>query len=251
MRQGMRQGMRQKWRKGMGGWRILLLISLSLVGCVTQRTYVGTGKPVSDTVFNGLAAAKQRVQLALMYLHKGNNEQAKYNLDKAFLYAPKLEAVNLALAYYHQSVGDKVHTKQAFQDALDADDVSGDSFNNFGVFLCQQGQYTEAEKQFLKAVSELSYTEFSATYENLGICSRKAGKLEKARNYFHKALRYNPRRKTSLLELVEIEVELGDFVAAHEQLTRYYKVLPRTTESLALGSKIGQGLDESVATSTF
>lgn len=247
----MRQGLRQTIPHGIGNLFNLLLISLGLFGCVTERTYVGTGKPVSETAFNGLAAAKQRVQLGLTYLQKGNNEQAKYNLDQAFMYAPELEAVNLALAYYYQSVGDMINTEKTFRHALEADDVSGDSFNNFGVFLCQQGEYSAAEAQFLKAVSEVNYTEFAATYENLGICSRQAGKLEKARNYFNKALRYNPRRKTALLELIEIEVELGDFVAAHEQLIRYYKVLPRTTESLALGLKIDKGLDENVETNTF
>ncbi|WP_299002805.1 type IV pilus biogenesis/stability protein PilW [uncultured Shewanella sp.] len=247
----LRQGKRQKQQQIFYKISMFLFVAVTLVGCVTERTYVGTDKPVSETSFNGLAAAKQRVQLGLVYLRKGNIEQAKYNLDKAFMYAPELEAVNLALAYYYQFVGDRVHTEKAFRLALKSNDVSGDSFNNFGVFLCQQGQFDEAETQFLKAVSESDYTEFAATYENLGICSRKAGQFEKARNYFNKALKYNPRRKTSLLELIEIEIELGDFVAAQKQLLSYYKVLPRTTESLALGIKIEKGLGEAVATSTF
>lgn len=88
------------------------------------------------------------MQLGLTYLNRGNSEQAKYNLDKAIEYAPELEDVHVAMAYYYQTVGDLVRTEQAYQDAINTKDASGDSMNNFGVFLCQQKQYEKLKNVF-------------------------------------------------------------------------------------------------------
>ncbi|MGS0725603.1 type IV pilus biogenesis/stability protein PilW, partial [Shewanella sp. 0m-11] len=160
---------------------VLILSSMMTTGCITQDTYAGTDIPVSERKVDKVSAARQRIQLGLTYLQKGNSEQAKANLDRALAFAPDLEEVHIAFAYYYQSVGELEKTEQAYRLAIRTSDATGDAFNNFGAFLCQQGKYAESEKMFLEAVAQPLYTRSASTYENLGICSRKAGQISQAK----------------------------------------------------------------------
>ena len=238
-------------KQGLPKLSVLLALSLFATGCITERTYSGTDIPVSEKQIDKVAAARERTQLGLTYLRRGNSEQAKYNLEKALEYAPDLEDVHIALAYYYQTVGDTVRAEDAYTNAINSRDATGDSMNNFGVFLCQQKKYDKAEKMFLAAIEMPKYTRTASSYENLGICSRDAGKLDKARHYFNMALKYDPRRSVSLLELVELELEQSEFVAARTQLARYHSVVAESPESLALGIKIERGLNDDAAVKKF
>ncbi|MEI6859182.1 MAG: type IV pilus biogenesis/stability protein PilW [Shewanella sp.] len=230
---------------------LLMLFSNLLTGCVSQRVYSGTDTPVTEIEFNNIAAAKQRAQLGLMYLHKGNSAQAKFNLNKALEFAPDIEAVNTSMAYYYKTVGEMDIAETFYYKAINSSDATGDSMNNFGVFLCQQEKYAESEKVFLKAIKLPQYTRAAASYENLGICSRKAGLLEQAKKYFGRALGYDPRRQVSLIELTEIDFDTGDYLKARTQLVRYHRVVAESAESLTLGIKIEQGLDDTDAAKKF
>lgn len=222
-----------------------LLLSAFLGGCVTEHTYSGTDIPVQTRKFDKTAAARERVQLALTYLKRGNMEQAKYNLDKAKTHNPKLEEVHVARAYYYQTVGDIERANSAYEAAMSSASPSGDVMNNFGVFLCQQQQYDKAESLFLAAIDVPNYTRMASSYENLGLCSRQANEYGKAREYFSKALQYEPRRAKSLLELVATALQEQDFQQAQLDLVRYHDVLPQSPQSLAFGVNVEQNLGNS------
>ncbi|MCF1427688.1 MAG: type IV pilus biogenesis/stability protein PilW [Shewanella sp.] len=238
-------------KQGLPGMLCVVLLSGLTAGCVTERTYSGTDIPVQERKFDKVAAARERIQLGLTYMRGGDSSQAKYNLDKALSHAPELEEVHVAMAYYYQTVGDVRRAEEAYREAITMRNPSGDALNNFGVFLCQQEKYAESEQMFLKAIDTPEYTRTGSSYENLGICNLKAGQIEKAKQYFEAALKYEPRRATTLLELVMLAIEQQDFVTARQQLARYHRVVPETAESLALGIKIEQGLNDQEAVKNY
>lgn len=238
-------------KQGLPFLSLILVLSAGVTGCVTEQTYSGTDIQVSERKFDKVGAAKERTQLGLMYLQRGNMEQAKFNLDKAMSYAPELEEVNVAMAYFYQTVGDVPRTEEAYRRAVRSSDASGDSMNNFGVFLCQQKRFDEAEEMFLKAIEQPNYTRTASSYENLGICSRDAGRIEKARHYFDMALKYDPRRASSLLELTEIALDSQDYLAAKQTLERLHTVVPQSAQSLALGVEIERQLNNTDASSRY
>lgn len=123
--------------------------------------------------FDKQAAAKARVELALGYLQQQDGSQAKLNLDKALSYAPKYYLVHAALAYFYQEQGDVEHAKQSYLTAIKLDDKQGDVFNNFGAFLCSQGEYQAAYEQFKQALKSPNYYQ-GDTYENLVLCALSA-----------------------------------------------------------------------------
>ncbi|MFS1421898.1 type IV pilus biogenesis/stability protein PilW [Shewanella sp. 10N.286.48.B5] len=233
---------------GLPKFLIVVAMALPLTGCVTERTYSGTDIPVAERTLDKQAAAIERMQLGLTYLNRGNIEQAKFNLNRAVEYAPQLSSVHIAMAYYYQTVGDTVRTEAAYRKAIAAPDAGGDAKNNFGVFLCQQDKFAQAEEMLLAAIETKQYTRTASSYENLGVCSMSAGDTEKAKDYFEDALRYDPRRQSTLKELIELAIVENDYQAAKANLTRLHRVAQQTPESLALGIKISRELadDEAV-----
>ncbi|QSX34836.1 type IV pilus biogenesis/stability protein PilW [Shewanella avicenniae] len=229
-------------KHGLPGILLLLVASSQLAGCVTERTYAGTDTPVTERKFDRTAAAVERSQLGLAYLKKGDSQAAKSNLDRAMEYAPDLEQVNLSMAYYYESVGELQKAEDTYDRAIATRDATGDAANNFGVFLCKEGKYEKSETMFLRAIGNSKYTRTASSYENLGVCMRKAGNVEKARKYFGMALRYEPRRRVSLLEMAELEQSVGNYREAKAVLQRYDKVATMSPESLALAVKIEMGL---------
>lgn len=88
--------------------RHLLLAAsvLAMTGCVTESVYLGSDKPVVEKRINNDDAARTRVSLALKYLASGDSSQAKYNLERAVGFAPKLPEVHYTTAYYYSAVGE-------------------------------------------------------------------------------------------------------------------------------------------------
>ena len=231
-------------KHGLHGILLLLVACSQLGGCVTERTYAGTDTPVTARKFDRIAAAQERSQLGLAYLRKGDSEQAKINLDKAMEYAPELEQVNVAMAYYFESVGEIQKAEETYDRAIETRDATGDAANNFGVFLCKQGKYDKSERMFLRAIDNRKYSRTASSYENLGICMRKAGSNDKAKRYFTMALKYEPRRRVALLEMAELELASRNFKAAKRMLQQYNKVATMSAESLATAIKIENGLGD-------
>ncbi|MGB0894243.1 MAG: type IV pilus biogenesis/stability protein PilW [Parashewanella sp.] len=221
-----------------------LLASSLLSACVTESTISGTNIPVTKHVFNRDAAARERMQLGLTYLRRGNSQQAKYNLEKAMEYAPDLEEVHIAMAYYYQKVGDSHRAEQSYERAIHSRNVSGDSFNNFGVFLCEQKQYAKSEAMFLKAIEMPKYTRIASSYENLGYCTEQANELIKAQKYFDLALKYDSRRVKSIFELTKIELKLNRLTQAKQRIEQYHKIAVQSPESLELGLNVANKLND-------
>ncbi|WP_417762136.1 type IV pilus biogenesis/stability protein PilW [Shewanella sp.] len=231
-------------KHGLPGILLLVVACSQLGGCVTERTYAGTDTPVAERKFDRTSAALERSQLGLAYLRKGDSEQAKLNLDKAMQYAPEMEQVNVAMAYYFESVGELQKAEETYDRAIDTRDATGDAANNFGVFLCKQGKYEKSERMFLRAIDTPKYTRTASSYENLGICMRKAGDDTKAKQYFSMALKYEPHRRVALLEMAQLEVESRNFKAAKRMLQQYNKVATMSAQSLATAIKIENGLGD-------
>ena len=138
----------------------------------------------SSVDFNKQQAAKARVELALGYLQQEDFVQAKLNLDKALEHDARYYLVHSALAHFYQLQGDTEKTEQAYLQANKVDDKPGHVYNNFGDFLCGQGEFEQAYSQFNAALAAPNYYHQADTYENMALCAF-AGKQT---DVYHQAL---------------------------------------------------------------
>lgn len=166
---------------------LLLLFSLLLSACISQ-----TG----SSAFDLQQAAKARVELGLGYLAQQNFEQAKLNLDKALAYTPQHYLPYSALAYFYQKQGQWEKARDAYLTALKLDENQGDVLNNYGAFLCEQGEFEQAYAQLHKALEAKQYYQQADTYENLVICAFSAKNTARYQQYLHNLNKLKPERAT-------------------------------------------------------
>ena len=130
---------------------VATLSVLLLTACVTEKSYVGSDKPVVEKKINNEKAARTRIALALKYLTAGDSQQAKFNLERALKFAPELTEVHYTLAYYYQQVGENELAKKAFQDALKIDRDDPNTLHNYGTFLCRVGEFEQLRDHYRKS----------------------------------------------------------------------------------------------------
>jgi len=218
---------------------VILHIAL-ILGCVST-----TSKNVSPS-----AIAEANANLASEYFRMGRMEEALRAAKKAVVADSESVVANSLLAVIYQKLEMPLKANEYFFSAIELhqeDDAGyGVIRNNYGVFLCQQGEYIDAEENFLLAAKNKLYRTPQNAYENAGICALKFNKIGKAENYFKKALAFSPTMARSLVELAAIQYDAQNFLSARAYLQRYHAVAEGSAESLFLTIKaeLKLGADE-------
>ena len=169
-----------------------VIFPLVFSACVSQP---------SSTDFNKQQAAKARVELALGYLQQNNLPQAKQNLDKALEHDGQYYLVYSALAHFYQLQGDIDASRKSYLQALQLDDKQGDTHNNFGAFLCGQGEFQQAFEEFDRALASPNYYRQGDTYENMALCARAANQMDVYQNALKKLQQIDANRAEKLNQI--------------------------------------------------
>ncbi|EGR1064350.1 TPA: type IV pilus biogenesis/stability protein PilW [Vibrio cholerae] len=186
---------------------------IALAGCVTVTETAGNATQSDPTEM-----AEARIALGLGYLENGSMIKARENLEKALQHAPDYYRSQLSMAHYYEAVGENDSARKMYRTALSEHPKNGNVLNNFGTFLCKQGEYDTADQYFRRAVEQPYYYLISASYENAGLCALKSGKTDNAREYFKRAIDHDPNRLLSILQLTKMEIEAGDYTPARLRL---------------------------------
>lgn len=216
----------------------LMMLPVFLSGCVTQN-YENEDKPVVQNQANRDDMAATRVSLGLGYLKMGNMPQAKQNLEKAKNFAPEMVQVYTAFAHYYETVGEPELTVESYEKALSLKSDDADTLNNYGVYLCRQGEIEAAEKQFLKAIAVPTYILVAKSYENLSSCFLQKDNFNKAEQYLNKAISHSPSSSSTLFQMIQLQYAKGNYKLAKSFQQRFEKVSRRfSPQSIALAYKV-------------
>lgn len=226
---------------------VVVLLAVTMVGCQTTTTESTSAATkdgaVQRTKYEPKEAAAKRLSLGLQYLQAGHMEWAKQNLLKAYEHAPKMPDVLYGLAYYYQTVYEYDTAEEYYKKAIKQSPRNADYLNAYGVFLCDsRKKYDEGIRYFLRAVEQPNYTSVGAAYENAGFCAIRAEKYEPAKQYFEKALSFNPSLSRSLYGMAEANYETENHTLAEAYLFRFEAKAKPTARSLLLGYKIAKSL---------
>ncbi|KTD75051.1 type IV pilus biogenesis/stability protein PilW [Legionella waltersii] len=219
--------------KGLGIF--IIAFCLILQGCKQTKD---SDDQVVDKRVDLSKAASFNVQLGLGYLKQGDRPRAKRKLLLALEQQPNSPDVNASLAYYFEQTTEIEQARKYYSKALALSNDSGAQLNNYGTFLCRQGDYQGAEKYFLKAVKDQSYLNTAAAYENAGLCAIEIPDNAKAMSYFQKALNQDPSRRQSLYELTKLESKMGKDDEAVKLLQQYPDLVLNDKVMLSLAKDI-------------
>jgi type IV pilus assembly protein PilF len=133
---------------------------------------------------------------------------------------------------------DNAGAERYFRRALHASGANSDTWNNFGVFLCETGKLDDADDAFKRALEDPLYKTPAEANINAGMCQMRKPSPKAAERYFRAALDINPAQPQALLELAKLTYNDGRSLSARAFIQRYFSVAPETPASLLLANKI-------------
>ncbi|NOI82481.1 type IV pilus biogenesis/stability protein PilW [Vibrio tubiashii] len=194
--------------------RLIILVStLILTGCMTSTQIKNT---------DAQQRSEARIELGIGYMQKGDMRKARENLEQALIHSPNYYRAQLSIAHYYEQVGETQSAESFYKKALKRHPNNGDVLNNYGTFLCKQGEFTLADKYFNQAIQQQNYYLTSTSYENAALCAMKAQQTDQAISYFKRALDFEPDRVRSALTLAELEIRVGSLEKARLRLVRFH-----------------------------
>ncbi|WP_235603438.1 type IV pilus biogenesis/stability protein PilW [Piscirickettsia litoralis] len=218
-----------------------------LTGCTEHTTVLHPSE--SQTVKlvkpNKAQAAHYNVRLGLAYLKVGDMRRAHYKLNKAIELDPGSAEAHYAFAYYSEQLGEVQQARQEYLIALRLAPNDPKVLNNYGTFLCKQGDLKESIHYLLAAAEQRDYLDRSGSYENAGLCAVKMSDLKRAEDYFRRALQLSPHSDRILWELIKISDKQGQDQQTLLLLKRYLLARPHDHNARSLLDKLQARLVQS------
>ena len=225
---------------------LLLLLLASGSACVT------TGEKPEPSEESRTEAALLNTSLGVAYLEQGQLEVAMQKLQHAVKLDPSLPDAHNALAFLYSRVGEVALARDEYRTALRLDPDSSATMNNFGIFLCGQGDYKEAMKYFNKAVENPFYRTPAAAYTNAGMCALEHDQRDEAENYLRQALSADPDFGNALLQMSQLSYDNEIFLQARAFMDRFMNTtLSPPPDALWLGLQIEQAMGDNAAANKY
>lgn len=222
--------------------KALLLAAVLCTGCTTTEPLPAGAKADPHE------AARLNAQLGIDYLRKGNLDLAREKLERALEQDSDVAVAHSTLAYIYQQKGETKLAKKHYRKALDLNAGDPATLNNFGVFLCGQGEVDDAEEMFLEAAKNRDNPLPADAWANAGVCVKRDPKrLETAENYFREALKLNPKHANALAQMSQVCYERKDYLRARAFLQRYESVARATPQTLWVGAQTERQLGDMAA----
>lgn len=187
-------------------------------------------------------SAQLNAELGLRYMLQNQNELALEKLNRALEQDPDSAVAHHYVAELYRRLGETEDADRHYRKAITLDRDNSSAYNNYGVFLCNEKRYDDAEQQFLAVLKNPVYTGRAQTLENLGLCMHAADDKVKAEEYFRKALLADPRTPKALMGMAQLSHAAGNALSARAYLQRYNEVAPHTPESLWLAVRVERAL---------
>lgn len=219
---------------------MMVAAGLLLQGCVSsgQRE----SKPEKAAVIYA--------DLGLEYLRQGNLDLALSRLERSLELDEGNAAAHQYIAEVYRQMGKADAAETHYRRALRLDNNNPMLLNNYGAFLCERKRFSAAEEFFLRAANAPSYRTPELAYENLALCALEMDDLERARDYFRKALEIRPSLPQSLYQMAEISYRNGEYLSARGFIERYH-ALGQTRQSLELAIRVEEALGDTAAADNY
>lgn len=205
---------------------------------------VGGCASTSDSQFGAQPkeAAQLNAQLGAQYLRNDRLQLAKSKLDKALMQDSKNADAHAVYALLSMRLNQPEQARDHFETALDLRSGDPQILNNYGTFLCDQGDHEAGIDSFLRAAENPLYETPSYAYANAGRCALGAGQVDVAQAHLRHALELDPRLASALYDLARLEFQRGRLERARSYIERYHEVATPAPESLWLASRVERAL---------
>jgi type IV pilus assembly protein PilF len=240
------------------GWLPVLAVLLASCSSQTTVTEVRGGRDANgnnSTTTNSDAdkgnperRARARLELASLYLSRGQVEEALGDVNSAIAAKPDMaEAFGLRGLIYG-ALGQMPQADESFQRALQLAPRDADTLHNYAWFLCQQKRFEQADVQFNAAVAQPQYRDVVRSLLAQGVCQARAGKWPEAERTLSRSYELDPSNPATAYNLSDVLLRRGDLERARFYVGRINAVRDQANaQSLWLAARIEHGLGNQIA----
>ncbi len=200
--------------------------------------------PRQVTAADTATRARVHTELASGYYELGSYGIAIDEANEALKADPNYTSAYNVLGLVYMELRDDQTAEANFQRALRISPLDSDSNNNYGWFLCQRKREQESLKYFLAALRNPLYTSPDRSWVNAGICSRQAGDLSAAHDYFQRALKLRPSQPQALFNLADMAYRRNDPAEAKAYLAQLQRSAQASAEVLWLALRVERRLGD-------
>lgn len=189
--------------------------------------------------------ARIRLELAVGYFEQGQTtialDELKQSIASDSTYG---EAYSLRGLIYMRLNDFKI-AEESFKKAIAINPKDSNVMHNLGWLLCQQARYTESIQYFSQALINAQYLERAKTLRAQGLCQVRAGQKDSAEASLLKSYEFDPGNPVTAYNLAILFFEKSDFTRARFYIRRLNNSELANSESLWLGVKIENHLNNS------
>lgn len=209
--------------------RALFALSCAMLaaGCVTS------GEELQPK-WSATERAELHARLGVNYFQKGQLKVAQEELELALALDGNSSGAHLAMARLKTHLGDLPGARRHFEHAVRADRDHVAALNEYGYFLCANGETDAGLERLALALDHPLNPRRQVTLFGIAECRRRAGRIDEAIESYEAVLRVVPDTRAALLRLAHIHFERGAHRKARAFLERFFEDDFFTGESLFL-----------------
>lgn len=194
----------------------VLFVAALAAACVTHDT---GGRDV-----NNVAAADANVKLGVAYMNQGKMEQAKERLERAVKQDPNSSDAHFGLAELYNRLKQTRDADDHYRSAISLAPDKLEIVNGYAVFLCTNGEVDKGIAQFEKLMNNPLYGRQAAAATNAGMCLRSEKRNADSVRFFEAALLKQPDWLEAVVQLANVQIELGKPEAARKAVDNYQSI---------------------------
>ena len=172
--------------------RRALLLALSLcvlTGCTTTTNLAGVPEQKPAVSARPENRARVHTELAALYYQQGSFKTALNELETAVRIDPTYAPAFGMFGLVYMQLGEKARASGSFEQAIVLAPSDPDIRNNYGLFLCNTGQYQAGLSQLELAWKNPLYETPGLALANAGRCAMAAGEIAQAKAFSQRAER--------------------------------------------------------------
>ena len=223
----------------------LLMTFFILGGCATNS--INNSDPQRDPD----KTARLNLELGLAYMERNDNQKALDRLKKSLKADSQYADAHNAIAILYARLGEVDKASAHYEKAVRLAPEDSRALNNYGQFLCTQGQREKADTMFTRALKNPLYQTPQFAHLNAGICAKEDQDLEQAEIHFRAALKRDPYLAPALYQMADLSHSLKRHLPARGYIERYSEATRHSARSLWLAVRIEKALGDRDAEASY
>jgi len=239
--------MRIIWNRFCCGLAVFLL----LAGCVSTGSSGKAELKTSSDTTDVQRRASLRLQLAVGYYQERQWSVALDEVKQALAIDPNNVDAYTIRAMIYMELGETNLAEDNFKRAMSLSPNNPELANNYGWFLCQNGQEAKSIPYFEAAINNKSYQSPTKAMNNAGVCCLKMKDNQAAERYLSMAFRLDASNPVTNTNMAKLYLSRNDLERARFHMSRVPRNDSMMADSLWVAIKIERRAGDRSAESVY